>query len=94
MFCIVNFFLVSGFGTIRQELDANSTAEGEGNVLIQQTSNWLLNEYSNLLDGKKILSPLQSANFINNIEQILKLKFNLRTTEEVLVTESKISFNN
>ncbi len=82
------FFTVARLGTLRQDHDAACTYEGENNVLIQQTSNWLLNQYTSILQGKSISSPLESASFLNNIEKILKLKFNHTTVEETLRPES------
>lgn len=84
----ITFFAASRLGVLRQEHDANCTYEGESNVLIQQASNWLLNQYATTLKGKNILSPLESAKFLNNVEGILKLKFNHTTVEETLRPES------
>lgn len=86
----VILFTVSRLGTIREEHDANITYEGESNVLIQQASNWLLNQYYIILRGKSILSPLGSVNFLNDFKNILKLKFNYTTIDETIRPESKI----
>lgn len=86
------FVSVSRLGTIRQEHDANCTYEGESNVLIQQCSNWLLNQYAGFLKGRPISSPLDTAKFLENIEYILGLKFNHHTIDETLRPESKKFF--
>lgn len=83
---------MSRLGVIRQEHDANCTYEGEGNVLIQQASNWLLNQYARVLKGESIMSPLNSAKFLEDTDNILRLKFNCRTVEETLRPESKHNF--
>ncbi|KAJ8680097.1 hypothetical protein QAD02_015884 [Eretmocerus hayati] len=82
------YLKVSRLGIIRQEHDANCTYEGESNVLIQQSSNWLLNQFSGLLKGKEIKSPLESAKFLNDHEYILRLRFNHRTVEDALRPEN------
>lgn len=83
--------LVSRLGDIRGQNDANCTYEGENNVLIQQASNWLLNQWTNSIKGQPVLSPLNSADFLMNAEQILNTKFNQTTIEGVLKPESKLN---
>lgn len=82
--------LVSRLGDIRAQNDANCTYEGENNVLIQQASNWLLNQWDNMIKGRPVPSPLHSADFLMNAEQILNTKFNLTTMESTLKPESMI----
>jgi acyl-CoA oxidase len=81
---------VSRLGDIRADHDANCTYEGENNVLIQQASNWLLNQWAAIIKGEPITSPLNSADFLVNAEQILSTKFNQTTVEGVLKPESMI----
>jgi hypothetical protein len=59
-------------------------------VLLQQTSNWLLQ-----LWNKKISTgeepnhtPLGAANFLTNADEILKTRFIARTVEEAVNPES------
>ena len=61
------------FGTIRNDNDANCTYEGDNNVLLQQTSNWLINVWKN----KQTESPFASLNFLQNAEKWLQSSFNL-----------------
>lgn len=79
---------MSRLGDIRANHDANCTYEGENNVLIQQSSNWLLSQWSYLLNGKVISSPLGSIEFLADSEHILKQKFNCTTIEETMSLES------
>lgn len=81
---------MSRLGEIRAQNDANCTYEGENNVLIQQASNWLLNQWDNVIKGQPVPSPLNSADFLMNAEEILNTKFNLTTVESVLKPESMI----
>jgi len=85
--------LVARLGELRAENDVNCTYEGENNVLIQQTSNWLLSQWVNIINGQPVLSPLGSADFLVNAEQILNSKFNRTTIEDTLRPES-MTINN
>lgn len=78
------YLKMSRLGEIRADNDANCTYEGENNVLIQQASNWLLNQWANVIKGQAVPSPLNSADFLVNAEQILNNKFNQTTVEDVL----------
>lgn len=48
--------IVAGIGALRDQSDLNITYEGENNVLIQQTSNWLLNVWRKY-QASKIATP-------------------------------------
>ncbi|XP_012527960.2 peroxisomal acyl-coenzyme A oxidase 3 isoform X2 [Monomorium pharaonis] len=82
------YLKMSRLGDIRGENDANCTYEGENNVLIQQASNWLLNQWANVIKGQSVPSPLNSADFLVNAEQILSSKFNQTTVDGVLKPEN------
>ncbi|KAG5318236.1 ACOX3 oxidase, partial [Pseudoatta argentina] len=82
------YLKMSRLGEIRANNDANCTYEGENNVLIQQASNWLLNQWANVMKGQAVPSPLNSADFLVNAEQILNNKFNQTTVEDVLKPEN------
>ncbi|XP_039308037.1 peroxisomal acyl-coenzyme A oxidase 3-like [Solenopsis invicta] len=82
------YLKMSRLGDIRAQNDANCTYEGENNVLIQQASNWLLNQWAAVIKGEPVISPLGSADFLVNAEQILSTKFNQTTVEGVLKPEN------
>ncbi|XP_053212724.1 peroxisomal acyl-coenzyme A oxidase 3-like [Panonychus citri] len=66
------YLKASRFGELRNDNDANNTYEGDNNVLLQQTSNWLIKLYREKCDeGKPMKSPLGSINYIDSIETIL-----------------------
>lgn len=68
------YLKVSGFGSLRNDNDANCTYEGDNNVLLQQASNWLLKVYDDVQNSKSrrpIQTPLGSANFLSDIDKIL-----------------------
>lgn len=71
-------------GDMRNDNDANCTYEGENNVLIQQTSNWLLSVRSRGYKEFENDSPLESAKFFANSEQIIKSKFNASSSQEAI----------
>lgn len=59
----------SRFGSIRDDNDANCTYEGDNNVLLQQTSNWLLNAWKEKRTG----SPFHSLDFLNKTHSLLQV---------------------
>ncbi|KAG1663902.1 Peroxisomal acyl-coenzyme A oxidase 3 [Nymphon striatum] len=68
------YLQVSGLGSLRNDNDANCTYEGDNNVLLQQTSNYLLAFYALKMQGKKVSSPIGSVNFINDMDEVLSKK--------------------
>ncbi|KAH0952667.1 hypothetical protein HN011_006462 [Eciton burchellii] len=82
------YLKMARLGELRAENDVNCTYEGENNVLIQQASNWLLNQWVNIINGQPVSSPLGSADFLVNAEQILNTKFNRTTIEDTLRFEN------
>lgn len=83
------YLKVAGLGDMRGNHDANCTYEGENNTLIQQASNWLLNVRSRGYETFKDNSPLGSASFLENFNEIIKYRFSWQTSEEALRPESK-----
>lgn len=82
--------LVSGIGDLRNDHDANCTYEGESNVLVQQTSNWLLKLWPMVLKGQKLQkTTLNSVSFLSDAMKILKMKFRANSVEEAINPESK-----
>lgn len=83
------YLKASQLGELRNDNDANCTYEGENNVLVQQASNWLLNVKKRGAAAFKDASPFGSADFLVNLEDLLKRKLNWKSTEEVLEPKSK-----
>jgi len=75
----------AGLNDLRIANDANCTYEGDNNILIQQTSNWLLNIWSNLLHGNTSCcdTPLGTIVFLKDATTILSEKFQLSRADEV-----------
>jgi hypothetical protein len=52
-------------------------------VLIQQTSNWLLRQWSKVREGEGVASPYSTVDFLTNAADILKKKFTGRDLQDV-----------
>jgi hypothetical protein len=52
-------------------------------VLIQQTSNWLLRQWSKVREGEEVASPYNTVDFLSNAADILKKKFTGRDIQDV-----------
>ncbi|GAB6025232.1 acyl-Coenzyme A oxidase [Chamberlinius hualienensis] len=81
------YLKISGLGDIRGDHDANMTYEGECNVLLQQTSNYLLQLLKSKRAGEKILSPCGVLDFFNDFGQILKSTLMVFNKDDILPVE-------
>ncbi|KAJ1530925.1 hypothetical protein ONE63_005764 [Megalurothrips usitatus] len=78
------YLKLSALGDLRNGNDANCTYEGENNVLVQQTSNWLLQVWAQWKQQKVVpKSPLGSISFLVHADQILQYHFSASTVEEI-----------
>lgn len=82
------FSSVARFDQIKSENDANCTYDGENNILIQQTSNWLLKQWTKAINGRSIASPLGTIDFFVDTRQILNVKFSQNTVKDTLKPKS------
>lgn len=80
------YFKVNRLGDLRNDHDPNMTYEGDNNVILQQTSNYLLSFLgaANERTGQAIQTPLGSVEFLGNMDSILRTSFRPRTKEECL----------
>ncbi|XP_071110971.1 peroxisomal acyl-coenzyme A oxidase 3-like isoform X2 [Haliotis cracherodii] len=80
------YFKVNRLGDIRNDHDPNMTYEGDNNVILQQTSNYLLGMYemAQQRKGQQIPTPLNSLDFLANLDKILSSKFTSSTVEDCL----------
>lgn len=83
--------IVAGLGDLRNDNDPNLTYEGENNVLLQQSSNWLLAIRKSGYATFKTSSPLKSAEFLSNFDTLIGHKFHYSNSQEALEPESKRS---
>lgn len=78
------YFKVNRLGELRNDNDPNNTYEGDNNVILQQTSNFLLGYLTPALEGATISSPLGSINFLTNIKSRLETKFTAHKVSDCL----------
>ncbi|XP_046840854.1 peroxisomal acyl-coenzyme A oxidase 3-like [Xenia sp. Carnegie-2017] len=65
------YLAVNRLGELRDDNDPNCTYEGDNNLLLSQTSNFLLAKLDEKNKGQRLNSPTGCVDFINNIQQIL-----------------------
>ncbi|KAM7377685.1 hypothetical protein PAMA_014138 [Pampus argenteus] len=79
------YLAMNRLGDLRSDNDPNCTYEGDNNVLLQQTSNYLLScLHAKHHDGVRIESPLQTVDFLDDLHNILGSKFIATTMEECM----------
>ncbi|KAF5278462.1 hypothetical protein FQA39_LY05951 [Lamprigera yunnana] len=82
--CGGNGFLeASGISILRNTNDVRVTYEGDNNILLQQTSRWLLKQWDSLKQGDSVDSPLNTCIFLNNYPKILTRKCSANTIKDV-----------
>ncbi|XP_041123123.1 peroxisomal acyl-coenzyme A oxidase 3-like isoform X1 [Polyodon spathula] len=79
------YLAMNRLGDIRNDNDPNCTYEGDNNVLLQQTSNYLLSWINaKHQDNVTVTSPLGSVNFLEDFKRILGSTFTATTEEECM----------
>eukprot|EP00794_Sanderia_malayensis_P014289 gene14289-15776_t len=65
------YLSINRLGSLRDYNDPNCTYEGDNNMLVAQTSNYLLSLLPLIRKGQQIVSPLGSVTFLNKFDEIL-----------------------
>ncbi|XP_069374451.1 peroxisomal acyl-coenzyme A oxidase 3 isoform X2 [Paralichthys olivaceus] len=79
------YLAMSRLGDLRNDNDPNCTYEGDNNLLLQQTSNYLLSWlHAKLHDDMRIESPFHTVDFLDDFQKILGSKFEQTTMEECM----------
>lgn len=76
----LGFQSASRLDQIKANHDINCTYEGDNNVLIQQTANWLIKLWPSVLKGKAPNFPLGSISFLE--KDTLSSRFNISTIQD------------
>jgi acyl-CoA oxidase len=78
------YFKVNRLGDIRNDHDPNNTYEGDNNVILQQTSNYLLSFIDDALAGRPVSTPLGSIEFLSDLPGRLQSKFSAHSVKDCL----------
>ncbi|KAK7087889.1 peroxisomal acyl-coenzyme A oxidase 3-like [Littorina saxatilis] len=80
------YFKVNRLGDLRNDHDPNLTYEGDNNVILQQTSNYLLSFLDTVKQrpGEAIETPLGSVEFLGKMDAWLNTSFRPRTVEDCM----------
>ncbi|KYO45699.1 hypothetical protein Y1Q_0021372 [Alligator mississippiensis] len=79
------YLSMNRLGDIRNDNDPNCTYEGDNNVLLQQTSNYLLNWVTvKHQDKAPIESPFGTVNFLDDYHYIVSQKFTASSAEDCM----------
>ncbi|XP_005424796.1 peroxisomal acyl-coenzyme A oxidase 3 isoform X1 [Geospiza fortis] len=78
------YLAMNRLGEIRNDNDPNCTYEGDNNVLLQQTSNYLMSWMNCIKDKAPFESPLGTINFLQDYHHILGWRFTAISVEDCM----------
>ncbi|CAD5112102.1 DgyrCDS1344 [Dimorphilus gyrociliatus] len=80
------YFKINRLGELRNDHDPNCTYEGDNNVILQQTSNYVLASYGAVKRGTILSTPLNACEPLNRFKTILTSTFR-RKSDTVSLNE-------
>lgn len=86
------FLIATGLADMRNNSDANCTYEGDNNVILQQTSNWLVQMWLKRHNEKVrpyFTTLFNSVHFLLDGDEILRTKFSPAIVDELAHPEGK-----
>lgn len=78
------YLAMNRLGEIRNDNDPNCTYEGDNNVLLQQTSNYLMSWMNCIRDKAPFESPFGTINVLQDYHHILGWKFTAASVEDCM----------
>ncbi|XP_043282724.1 peroxisomal acyl-coenzyme A oxidase 3-like isoform X2 [Venturia canescens] len=78
------YLKLARLGDLKNDHDANCTYEGENNVLLQQSCNWLTGQWPKIMNQYAESTTLHSADFLMNFDSIIHRKFTAKTVSEAM----------
>ncbi|XP_008945052.1 PREDICTED: peroxisomal acyl-coenzyme A oxidase 3 [Merops nubicus] len=78
------YLAMNRLGEIRNDNDPNCTYEGDNNILVQQTSNYLMSWMNYIRDKAPFESPFGTINFLQDYHRILGWKFTAISVEDCM----------
>ncbi|KFP98533.1 Peroxisomal acyl-coenzyme A oxidase 3, partial [Haliaeetus albicilla] len=78
------YLAMNRLGEIRNDNDPNCTYEGDNNVLLQQTSSYLMSWMNCIRDKAPFESPFGTINFLQDYHHILGWKFTAISVEDCM----------
>ncbi|OXB62028.1 hypothetical protein ASZ78_015670 [Callipepla squamata] len=78
------YLAMNRLGEIRNDNDPNCTYEGDNNVLLQQTSNYLMSWMNCIRDKVPFESPLGTVNFLQDYHRIIGWKFKANSVDDCM----------
>ncbi|CAG5051017.1 unnamed protein product [Parnassius apollo] len=78
------YLKASTLGDLRNDNDANCTYEGENSLLLQQSSNWLLNVWPRRNNLTPEDTPFGSLKFLDKVDALLTEKCRWNTIEDMM----------
>ncbi|NWS52673.1 ACOX3 oxidase, partial [Chunga burmeisteri] len=85
------YLAMNRLGEIRNDNDPNCTYEGDNNVLLQQTSNYLMSWMNCIKDKTPFESPLGTINVLQDYHHILGWKFTAISVEDCMDSSVPLS---